>query len=69
MKTIEEATKMIESKKAIKSSQIFICPACAQENHIWHEAYYQEGVKLLKANKSYITWCNTYREYVITNTI
>ena len=58
---------MIQHKKVTKTNQFFICPACNQQTHIWHEAYYEIGVKLLKAEKSYITWCDKLREYVIKN--
>ena len=58
---------MIQQQKIIKNKEAYKCPACSQDTHIWHETYYEEGVILLKANKSYITWCSNVREYVITN--
>lgn len=54
---------MITEKKKVK----YTCTSCNEDTHVWHEAYYEEGVKLLRAEKSYITWCKKSNVYVITN--
>ena len=54
---------MISEKKKVK----YTCTSCNEDTHEWHEAYYEEGVKLLRAEKSYITWCKKSKVFVITN--
>jgi len=43
------------------------CTACNEDNHVWSEIYYEEGAKLLKAEKWYITWCKKSKVFVIAN--
>lgn len=45
----------------------FICSACGADQHKWHAAYYEEGIKLVKAEKSYITWCKNVNRFVLEN--
>lgn len=44
-----------------------VCSACGNSTHEWHEVYYEEGAKLIKAMKSYLTWCSKVKGYVIVN--
>ncbi|MCB9360551.1 MAG: hypothetical protein H6587_08195 [Flavobacteriales bacterium] len=54
------------TRKIVKEE--LLCSSCGTKQHKWHEVYYEEGSKLIKAEKSYITWCNKIKGYVIENT-
>ncbi len=50
-----------------KVKTMHTCNACGEKDHKWHEVYYEESSTLKKAEKSYITWCEKVKGYVIVN--
>ena len=56
---------MIDEKIKIQ----YKCNVCNSDKHVWHEVYYEEFSKLKKAERSYISWCNKVKTYVLANSV
>lgn len=54
---------MITEKKKV----VHTCSLCNKNTHIWHEVYYEDRAKLLRAENLYITWCKEAKGFVIAN--
>ena len=56
---------MMEVKEKVKLKQS--CHVCGVKDHDWHQVYYEESSKLKRAEKSYLTWCEKVKGYVVTH--
>ena len=43
------------------------CPKCHDKTHNWKDVYQSNGSVLTKVEASYITWCQSNNEYLLSN--